>query len=586
MKIKSLKTGNIVDILPKSSGENAFICPDCVNDRKKQNAKPLRFNAEKGVGKCHHCESKFVEFVEQVKKKEYSIPEWKNKTELTNKAAKWFHDRGIEEKVIKEMGISSATEFMPQLNKDVEVICFPFYQQGKLVNIKYRGPEKSFKLYSNAELILYNVDCLYDNEEVIIVEGEMDCLSLMQIGLKNVVSVPNGASIGSMEYMDSVYEVLQTVERFILATDNDTPGIKLRDELIRRLGAERCAVVDWGDCKDANEFLIKHGGFDLNEKIRSAKDVPVGGIIYSNDVREELDILYKEGLKPGAKLSIPALDELITWEMGRLGVVTGIPSHGKTEFVKFITVLMNLIHGWKVASFSYESYPPALFYSSVVTTIVGRSFNEKYLPKEELNKTLDYVTDNFFLIYPEKDLSVDNILEKAKYLVKKNGVKVLVLDPYNKFEHMRDRGESETEYVSRFLDKLSVFAKQNNILVLLVAHPYKMKKEKDSMKYEVPTLYDISGSAHFYNKPDYGVIVYRDFANQDVLIRINKVKFKHLGKIGDIRMEFDLAGDRYFISGDEHDHKSWLNKKWGQIEQQSLPWENPDKFIEEQNAPF
>ena len=73
-------------------------------------------------------------------------------------------------------------------------------------------------------------------------------------------------------------------------------------------------------------------------------------------------------------------------------------------------------------------------------------------------------------------MSFETIITKAKYLVKKNGIKILVIDPYNKIEHLRSQGESETEYISRFLDKISTFARQFNVLVFLVAHPRKMNK--------------------------------------------------------------------------------------------------------------
>jgi len=428
--------------------------------------------------------------------------------------------------------------------------------------VKYRKEdEKNFRLEKGAELVLYNIDSIPLNEETIIVEGEFDCLSFMQAGIKNVVSVPNGASATNLEYLDGAYELLLPLKRVYIAVDNDSKGIELRNELVRRIGAERCAIVDFKDCKDANEYLQKYGAFDLATTISEAKDVPVEGIIFCNNVSDDLYELYKNGMAPGKKLQLGELDNIITWETKRLAIFSGIPSHGKTEAVKFITTRLNMLYGWKAAYCSPESYPAQLFYSSFATTISGKSFNPKFLKENEYIKTTEYIHENFFLIYPEEDLSLENILDKAKWLVRKRGIKVLVVDPYNKLEHLKERGESETEYIGRFLDALHKFAQVNDCLVILVAHPTKMKKT-DLGTYEVPTLYDISGSSNFFNKSDYGVIIYRNFKENNVSFIVQKVKFKHLGAGGATKFNFDVTNDRYFPENEEHDYTSYLTKDW------------------------
>src|SRR5690554_1515123 len=147
MKIKSLNTGKVYDIEPRKKGENALICPECSHNRKPQNQKkkPFSWNTEKMSGLCHHCGSTFVVHYEQ-KKKEYIIPEWKNKTQLTDKAVKWFNARMIKQETLNELEITSVKEWMPQFKKEVECMAFPYKKDGEVVNIKYRGPQKSFKL--------------------------------------------------------------------------------------------------------------------------------------------------------------------------------------------------------------------------------------------------------------------------------------------------------------------------------------------------------------------------------------------------------------------------------------------------------
>jgi twinkle protein len=198
------------------------------------------------------------------------------------------------------------------------------------------------------------------------------------------------------------------------------------------------------------------------------------------------------------------------------------------------------MHGWKVGYFSPENYPVRYHYSKLAEKITGLPFKEGNI--EDYTELFHHIENNYFFIYPENDMSYENIIEKARYLVKKKGIKVVVIDPYNKIEHLRDRGESETEYISKFLDKLTTFGKTYDILTVLVAHPRKM--EKNGKLYAVPNLYDINGSANFYNKCDYGLSIYRMFETNSVQIHVLKVKFKHLGESGMVEFRYNYNNGR------------------------------------------
>jgi len=558
MKIISQKTRQVYDFIPNGSGENKIPCPECSKDRKKSKLKCFSFNVQKGVGFCNHCQVSFYEYVPQELKKEYTIPEFKNKTNIDEASVKWFLGRMISKQTLDKMQISNAFEFMSQVNENRNCICFPYYRSGKLVNVKYRDGGKNFKLSKGAELIFYNLDSITNEKECIITEGEIDCLSFIEIGFKSVLSVPNGAGSKNLEYLTNCYDELLQVEKFILATDADVKGIELRDELIRRLGAERCYMIDFKDCKDGNEYLVRYGSLELIEVVKNAVAVPIKDIIRLDDVYDSIYTLYQKGLQPGLGINLEKYDNLMTWETGRLAVITGIPGHGKSCFVDFITVRLNVLHGWRIAFFSPENHPIQFHVSKITGVISGKSFNPKYLSQAEFEKTYGYLRENFFWIYPEEDISIQNILDKAKYLVRKQGIKILVIDPFNKLEHQADYGESETRYISRFLDKLSMFAKLNDILVILVAHPRKMDKNKDTGYFNKPTLYDISGSATFYDKPDYGIVIFRDFANKVVEIDVSKVRFRHLGEGGSCELTYNGVNNRYEASGDPMGYNSYL----------------------------
>lgn len=546
MEVKETKSGQTYTINPPSNGSGnvKLVCPACVNthSKGKQANKDLSFNLETRVGNCHRCRSSF--YLPSPKReinKSYVRPMWKNTTEIDDKVIIYLEGRKISQATIRwNKLISSGKEFIS--GKESMTLQFNYWRTSDLINIKYRDAEKHFKMYKEAELIFYNIDSLKGSTTALITEGEMDCLSLIEAGFNPVVSVPNGAG-ASLDFLENCIDDFAGIERVIIAGDQDEPGYKLRDELARRLGIERCFKVDFSDCKDANEYLIKYGAEQLRLVIEAAEPFPIEGVFTSYDVKDELESLYFNGLEGGETIGIPEFDKLLTWQTGRVYTVTGIPGHGKSEFVDFILARLNVLRGWKPGYFSPENWPIELHVSKIMEKITGKRFSAETLNKNDFDDATRYMADNFYFILPEDDFTVDTILTRAAGLVSRKGINVLVIDPYNRLEHKIPSGMSETHYISSFYDKLGTFAKRKNVMVILVAHPTKMKRENG--KYEVPTLYDISGSANFYNKTDFGLIVYRDMIEQETKVHIQKVKFKHLGEPGSCSWKYNINNGRY-----------------------------------------
>ena len=562
MKYQSSQTKLLYDIDFDQSKKSLYKCPECSIGRKKANSKDLEFYPDTQRAYCFHCNTTFYEYKPFETAHVYSVPEWKNKTRLTNKAVKYFESRMISQNTLLEMKVYSDCEWMPQFQKDTEVICFPFFRNSKLVNIKFRGANKSFKLVSNAELIWYNFDCILESKELIICEGEIDALTFIENGFKNVISVPNGAKSKS-EHIDNSIHCFDHVEKIYLATDVDAPGIELKDELIRRFGAERCYSVNFKDCKDANEYFCKYGGFDFKSVIDSAKQIPIDGNIDVSSIYNEIIDLYENGIQNGKEIGIKNIDTFCTWELGRLCTVSGLPSSGKSEFVDFLISKLNLLYGWKAAYFTPENYPLKYHYAKIHEKFSGYKF-KKETDKTDFQIIYEHIRDNFFYILNEKDLTVESLMKCAKSYVKQKGIKILVIDPYNKLDHQLNRGENETQYVSRFLDILINFARFNNVLVFLIAHPRKVEAGK------VPTMYDISGSAHFYNKTDYGFVSHRlrddkNAMTDSVEIHWQKIKFKHLGHQGVSELQYNEINGRFDPSG-IYDNTDWLQTKPIQID--------------------
>lgn len=585
MKYQSSNTQIIYDLDFEFSGNKMQLCPECSPERKKKNKKDLKYYKDTGLAYCHHCNATFFEYKPYQNQKQYVIPEWKNITKVSDLAVKWFTGRMISQQTLNLMQIYSDNERMPQFDKEIEVVCFPFFMDGKLKNIKFRGKNKSFKLVSGAELIWYNFDALKDNNEIIICEGEIDLLSWLENGFLNTISVPNGAG-NNLEYLDASIEMFDKIERIYLSTDNDSPGIKLRDELIRRLGAEKCYIIDFKQYKDANAYFIGEGGLEFKNLLKNARPVPISGIIKVDSLYSNILELYEEGEKPGLKIN-SYLDEFVTWESGRLLTITGVPGSGKSEYLDEIVVKLNLLYGWKAAYFTPENWPLQYHYRKIHSKISGKRF-EKATDTTNFYNIYEYIKNNFFYIMDEENSQVDYVFTRAKMLVKQFGVKIFVIDPYNKLEHKHNSNMSETQYISGFLDILTNFAKFNDVLCCLIAHPRKMEAGR------VPTLYDINGSANFYNKTDYGITIHRNrdengAMNNQVDIHIQKVKFKHLGSQGLLELKYNYNNGRFESNNsivDDWDNSNWLfpeekptvNEMFAAIEPNQNPFEEIDEI--------
>jgi twinkle protein len=555
MKIQSSNTKQTFEFIPENRNvEEHYSCPECSANRKKQKDKCFSWDNSTNRGYCHHCNAAFFEFKPYTKKKEYFIPEWKNITNLTDKAVKWFTGRMISQSTLNKMKVYSDKEWMPQYNKEQEVICFPYFRDGILVNIKFRGPEKSFKQVKDAELIWWNYDCLLNNDEVFICEGEIDALTFIENGFENVVSVPAGAG-NNVEYLDNTIEIFEKLNKVYIATDIDTKGIELKDELVRRIGPEKCFILDFEGCKDANEYFCKYGGVKFKDI--KCSQAPIKGVITIDDLQIDIQNYIENGLPPGLKISECEIDKYCTWQLGQLAIVTGVPSSGKSEFVDFLCVKFNKLFGWKSAFFTPENYPLVTHVDKLYEKIAGKSMVDSI--DGEIRLVMDYINQNFFYILDEDDQTTEKILESAKYLVKSKGIKVLVIDPYNTIDHQYDSHTTETKYISTFLTQLQKFARFNNVLVFLVAHPYKM------INGEIPSLYSISGSAHFYNKADYGFVVNRQSNDDNIMTPVvdvywKKIRFKRFGMQGISKLIYNKKNGRYEISGS--DVLDWDNTNW------------------------
>lgn len=554
----------------KTSGKT--ICPKCSHTRKNKYDPCLSVDVITGVYNCHNnCgfQGGVTQFVP--KPKEYHVPKFTNTTQLSEKTVNWFFsERGITQSVINHCRITESKEWMPQIQKETNTINFNYFRKGELVNIKFRDARKNFKMVKEAELIFYGVDDIVDSDWCVIVEGEIDRLSFLQAGITEVVSVPNGASKSNnanLDYLDNCIEYFDNKKRIILATDDDEVGMSLRDEIARRLGFERCFKVNFDGCKDANEYLLKHGADKLKLVIdkKNLKEFPISGVITADDIWGDVENLFKTGLKRGDTTGkLADFDRLVSFALGQFMVLTGIPNHGKSPFALMIMASLSVRYGWKWGFFTPEHNPITIYMIKICEVLIGKRVREGVgFADIEKSTARSFVNEHFFFIQPEDDnLTLDNILDRAKKLVQQKGIKGLLIDPWNKLEHNIQSGETEHNYVSKELDKVIRFNQRNMVFSIVVAHPKKINKElpvKGKVRqFEVPNLYDISGSSNWFNKPDIGITFYRNYETKLSEVHVQKMKYEHLGEQGVAYLKFNMNNSRFSSQYGKYDNDNWI----------------------------
>lgn len=556
-----------IDLGERSGVEVQTICPQCSHTRKKSHARCLAVNTVEGVWLCFHCDwrgsLKSGEESRSRPPKRIVKPTYAKPSTVPPVVRDWFAKRGISEEIVARHCITLQTVYMPQVEDEVPCLVFPYFKHGEAVNLKYRSLEgKSFRQVKDAEKILYGLDDLTD-EWAVIVEGEPDKLALEVAGIANTASVPDGAppagskpSEAKFDYLVNCAEQLSPLKKIVLAVDNDAPGKTLEEELARRLGPERCWRVTWPDgSKDANDVLRQHGAATLRACIAAAKPYPLDGVLLVADLAGDVLQLYREGLPGGVTTGWASVDAHYTVRPGELTIVTGIPSHGKSQFLDALAVNLGHAHGWSIGICSPENLPVQRHIAKLIEIYSGWPFREgpsRRLPQEELGLALEWLHQHVVFIAPEESLTIPGLLDTAKQLVARHGIRGLVVDPWNEFEHTRPGGQTETDYIGVALGQLRRFARNHGVHVWLVAHPTKLYR-KDDGSYPVPTPYDISGSAHWRNKADCCLTIWRDENDPDALVKlyVQKIRHREVGSIGVVELRFKKLNGRYADTDNE-----------------------------------
>jgi len=517
-------------------GATQGICPSCSHTRKPKNQKAqcASYDWERGLGTCHNCNTTFQLHTYQRKgasERVYVRPDVKIKKTNT-KVEEWFKTRGVSKQTLTDLNVGQGQEFMPQTGKQENTIQFNYFMGDQLINIKYRDGRKNFKLFKGAEKVFYNINSIVGYDTCVIVEGEMDVLALHEAGIPNAISVPNGATLNNnnLDYLDNCIDYFDDKTKIILAVDADEPGQMLQRELVRRLGAEVCYLIDFNGNKDANDYLLEHGAEKLRDAIHNSRPVPLENVSTLKDVEDELRDFVKNGFKPGFQIGLNNFDKIFSTYTGQFITVTGVPSSGKSDFVDQMVVGYNNNYGWKTAYASPENQPVYLHAHKLMRKHWQDMPRVDDIGNDKWQQVTDHVNDNYFFIDMDK-YSLEAVLRKGAELVKRKGIKCLVLDPFNKIRDTNAASDDVNRYTMDYLAKIEAFCKKYDVLTFIVAHPTKMYKGSDG-KMEEPTMYNIKGGGEWYDASYHGLLVHRDYEAKTTKVKVLKVKFQNLGENG------------------------------------------------------
>jgi twinkle protein len=582
------KLSNLGIKLRRRSGNEKTTCPQCSDGRRNKKDPCLSVNVTEGIYNCHNCgwKGNVKHFDRKEAKKNFFKPEQSmlKHIELGEKVVSYFQNRGVSHETLNKFMIHGKEEFMPQTANKERCIVFPYIRDTEIVNAKFRDGNKNFRMIKDAELIFFGMQTLKDRHCAIITEGEIDALSVYEAGFGNdydpvsnkdgevvehelgrwaVLSVPNGASKGSqrLEYLDNCSDYMAGIDEFVIATDNDEAGISLRDELVRRLGAEKCRIVEYPKnsvvknsenelrpCKDMNEVLIHFGKDVLRSIIDNSQSIPVDGIYYLDNVFPQMLEKFRKGITLGDTTRFGEFDDYFRWKKGDVNVFVGYANAGKTTFLLQLMLTKSIYDGWRWAIFSPENYPANDFYEDIIEMYVGKWISN--MTEEEYIDACLFVDLHFFYVYPEWEHDLESISEKFRYLIMKKGVDGVMIDPFNQLDKNQKQYERDDQYISNTLKDVKRFALLNGVCYNIVMHPKSPQYNQDK-SLPVVDMYDIAGGAMTGNKADQIISYYRpnyhiDKNDGNVQIHVQKVKRKRTGgKLGVFDLFLDWSTKRY-----------------------------------------
>ena len=595
-----------------ADGEYYMICPICTFSRQPQHQKERKFAVNLGKHpspwRCNHCnEAGYVlddNYLSTLKIK--PILQRIIWNDLSDVVIEYFKKRKISKETLQHFNIKETLEPMFQQKhtdpskKDrlltTKTVNFPYIRNGMLINIKYRDARKNFKLIKGGSKIFYNIDSLENSKFGVIVEGEIDVLSYYEAGIIPVVSVPNGAQISdkerehfvktgeitmtkeyNLEYLDNCIDDFEHLETIYIATDDDPAGIKLREQIARRLGKSRCKYIlfskykkDNGDpCNDPNNVLVHHGAYILKETLQGAISYPLENVTTALDYLDEIKHDYFEGRSKGLHTGWISLDPHFNWMRGWTYLVNGFPGEGKSSAMFNLILASTLMYKWPCGMYLPENYPEKNVINTMAEILVGNTVDPKYNSRmkwDELERSAkNHISKYIYFLNHDKGFSPEDLREKKELLVKKHGIVVFFTDPWLALNHkMRPKFGSIDEYINYELNFEIRQSQSLNIINIIAHHPSTPIRNKEK-EYSAPSAFEPIGGQIWYNKVFGMICIHRsnseDLGNTFTEFHVQKQKEEKLAGIrtrrdDPVMLRFDRRSNRFYEKENLNDAKS------------------------------
>ena len=433
-----------------------------------------------------------------------------------------------------------------------QCLFFPYFEKDKQTAAKIRSRDSKRFLCEGSPRSFFNIQNVTPGNDLFVAEGEADSLSFLELGHESV-SVPNGAPAavkngkidpredGKFSFVWAAKAVLDSAKRIIIATDNDPPGDALAEELARRIGKARCWKLTWPEgIKDANDAL-RAGVLQkcIDENIQPW---PVSGLYDADHFKEQARDLLLHGQRRGVSTGWRAVDDIFTIQPGQLVLVTGRPGAGKSTWLNALLVNLALRQGWKCAFHSTET-PPPVHLGLLASLYVGKPFfyHSGKMTEAEFDRASAWVQNHFCFLHSEGPTSYQDVIERFEIAVMRYGTRVVVCDPAS---YLARPDTQDVDWAGQMLDAFGNFAVQRDCAVFVVAHPRKMPLQPDG-SYGVPTGWEVSGSANYFNKPSVGLTVHRQPDSIMSEVHCWKARFGWVAREGKSELYYDRLTGRF-----------------------------------------
>ena len=465
------------------------------------------------------------------KKPTYQKPQVLSK-KPDDKITAYLKGRGFSDETIKYFKIGQSNG---------NTVMLPFFKDGELVNVKYRNIEdKKMWTEKDAEPILFNRDNITTNE-LIITEGEYDCIALHEYGIESV-SVPNG--VNDFRWLENEWEWISKFSTIYICFDSDKAGQKGSLELAQRAGLWRCRTITFPH-KDANECLKNGVTKDvIMDCIAMAGDFTPDMLASPEDFTDEIiDSFNNPDRENGTPTGMTNLDSILGgWRDSELTIWSGRNSSGKSTILNqiFLHLAKSNIKGC-IASFEM---PVVRYLGWMVRQHTGKAYPSEW----QVREFTKWLSGKTYILNTLDSLTPAVILDTFEYASRRYGVKHFLIDSLMKVSFP---GKEELKEHKFFINQLTNFAHKFKCHIHLVAHPRKGGRDSDR-----PGKVDIMGTGDITNLADNVLIMHRPDEEEkergitnekiipDAILYIKKNRVK--GTEGSLKLHFNEKTKKFY----------------------------------------